>query len=251
MNLLARYRDRHTGTPLAQMLHFEFWRALWAVLLLVFWRYRIYGRNRVPPTGSLLIVANHQSYLDSGAVGVAVGPRHSDSVAREGLFKNPVFGRLISSLYAFPVREDGGGDTRAIKETLARLKQGRAVIIFPEGSRTHDGSVGEFKRGAAVIVKRAKCPVLPVAVEGAYDAWPRGARAPSLFGTRVSASIGRPIPHDELMADGPDAALERLRGEVDALRLDLRRRIREASFGSYPPPGPGDAPATGDPSGGG
>ncbi len=204
------------------MLNFEFWRTFWAILLLVFWRYRIYGRNRVPFSGALLIVANHQSYLDSGAVGVAVGPRHTDSVAREGLFRIPGFGTLIRWLHAFPVREDGGGDTRAIKETLARLERGRAVIIFPEGSRTHDGSVGEFKRGAAVIIKRSRCPVLPVAVEGAYDAWPRGARAPSVFGQRVSVAIGEPIPHDELMRDGPDAALERLHMEVDRLRCNCR-----------------------------
>ena len=190
-----------------------------------------------------IIVANHQSYLDSGAVGVAVGPRHTDSVAREGLFKIPGFGRLIRWLHAFPVREDGGGDTRAIKETLARLERGRAVIIFPEGSRSTDGSVGEFKRGAAVIVKRSKCPVLPVAVEGAYDAWPRGSARPKLFGQRVAASVGHPIPHDELMADGPDAALERLRREVDELRLGLRAQMRMASDGAHPPPGPADHPA--------
>ena len=173
MDPLRRYRERHHGTPLLQMLNFEFWRLFWAILLLTFWRYRIHGRGRVPFSGPLLIVANHQSYLDSGAIGVAVGPRHIDSVAREGLFRIPGLGRLIHWLHAFPVREDGGGDTRAIKETLARLERGRAVIIFPEGSRTHDGSVEGFKRGAAVIVKRSRCPVLPVAVEGAFDAWPR------------------------------------------------------------------------------
>jgi len=244
MNPLASYRERHHGTPLAQMLNFEFWRTFWTVLLLVFWRYRFYGRDRVPASGALLIVANHQSYLDSGAVGVAVGPRHTDSVARDGLFKIPLFGALIRSLHAFPVREDGGGDTRAIKETLARLENGRAVIIFPEGSRTHDGSVEEFKRGAAVIVKRSKCPVLPVAVEGAYDAWPRASKGPKVFGQRVAASVGHPIPHDELMADGPDAALERLRREVDTLRLGLREQMRMASDGAHPPPGPADQPAS-------
>jgi len=240
MNPLARYRQRHHGTPLAQMLNFEFWRAFWTLLLLVFWRYRFYGRDRVPFSGAVLIVANHQSYLDSGAVGIAVGPRHTDSVAREGLFKIPFFGPFIGWLHAFPVREDGGGDTRAIKETLARLENGRAVIIFPEGSRTHDGSVEEFKRGAAVIVKRSKCPVLPVAVEGAFDAWPRGTARPKLFGQRVAAAVGHPIPHDELLADGPDAALERLRREVDELRLGLREKMRMASDGAHPPPGPAD-----------
>lgn len=240
MGLIASYRSRRPGTGLGQMLFFEFMRLLCAILLLVLWRYRVFGRARVPRSGALLVVANHQSYLDSPAIGVALGPRHTESVAREGLFRVPLLAPLIRRLYAFPVREDGGGDTRAIKETLARLDAGRAVIIFPEGSRTHDGSVEAFKRGAAVIVKRSRCPVLPVAIEGAYDAWPRGRKLPKVLGQRVSVAIGEPIEHDELMRDGADAALERLRGEVEALRLGLRERMRRASGGAHPPPGPGD-----------
>lgn len=240
MGLLDGYRARHPGTGLIQMLFYECMRLLCAILLLVFWRYRVYGRARVPMSGALLVVANHQSYLDSPAIGVGVGPRHTDSVAREGLFRVPLLAPLIRRLYAFPVREDGGGDTRAIKETLARLEAGRAVIIFPEGSRTHDGSVEAFKRGAAVIVKRSRCPVLPVAIEGAYDAWPRGRARPKVLGQRVSVSIGEPIDHDELMTDGADAALERLRAEVDALRRGIRAHMREDSNGSHPPAGPGD-----------
>ncbi|MFI4898878.1 MAG: lysophospholipid acyltransferase family protein [Phycisphaerales bacterium JB059] len=226
MDPLATYRARHPGTGLIQLLFYEFMRLVCTVLLMVCWRFRVYGRGRVPGSGALLVVANHQSYLDSPAIGVGVGPRHTDSVAREGLFRVKLLAPLIRRLYAFPVREDGGGDTRAIKETLSRLERGRAVIIFPEGSRTFDGEVAPFKRGAAVIVKRSRCPVLPVAIEGAYDAWPRGRRLPKVFGQRVGVAIGEPIGHEELMRNGADAALDRLRDEVEALRLELRARLR-------------------------
>ena len=100
----------------------------------------------------------------------------------------------------------------------------------------------EFKRGVAVVVKRAKCPVQPVAVEGCFDAWPRGRNFPKLRGIRIAVAFGAPIPHEDLMRDGPDTALERLAREVDRLRLELRAELRRVTKGRYPPPGLGDGP---------
>jgi 1-acyl-sn-glycerol-3-phosphate acyltransferase len=102
--------------------------------------------------------------------------------------------------------------------------------------------VDEFKRGAAVLVKRSQCPVVPVAIEGCFDTWPRTRRHPRLLGRRVAVMYGRAIPHDELMAEGPDAALVRLRREVDEMRRQLRGEMRRATGGAYPPPNAGDEP---------
>ena len=121
---------------------------------------------------------------------------------------------------------------------LRRLEGGRAVLIFPEGSRTTDGRVAPFKRGVAVLVKRSRCPVVPVALEGAYEAWPRSRRLPRWLGHRVAVMYGRPIPHDELMHGGADAALLRLHDEVEAMRLALRERLDRTS----PRPKPGNEP---------
>jgi len=224
-----------------------FWRIcfynLVRLLLMVFWtltmRPRALGAGNVPKAGSLLIACNHQSYLDPPVIG-AFTPRRIDYLARAGLFKNRLLGWLISALNAIPIRENES-DTQAIKQVLQRLGEGRAVLIFPEGTRSTDGSMSRFKRGVALMVKKAACPVVPAAIEGAYDAWPRGT-IPRPRGGRVYIAFGKPIPPEELMRNGPDAALRRLEAEIDSLRLDLRARLREASLHTYPLKGPGDLP---------
>ncbi len=212
------------------------------LLLRVLFRVRWAGRASVPATGPLLIIANHQSYLDPPLISTGITHRNIDFIARAGLFRNRFFGWLIGTLNSIPITEQGG-DTAAMKDALRRLADGKAVLLFPEGSRSHDGTMASFKRGVAVLVKRAKCPVLPAAIEGAYDAWPRERAAPCLAGCRVAVRYGRPIPHDELMTDGPDAALRRLEREIDAMRLELRAELRERTGGRFPPPGPADRPA--------
>jgi 1-acyl-sn-glycerol-3-phosphate acyltransferase len=217
-------RARHPGTSLAGLLFFELIRMLAAAAMILLYRLRWRGGSNVPRTGPLLIVANHQSFLDPPMVGVMCAPRHLDFIARGGLFENPSFARLITALNSIPIKEDGG-DVAAMKEALARLAQGKAVLIFPEGSRTHDGNMVGFKRGVSVLVKRANCPVLPVGIDGPFEVWPRARKVPRLFGIRIAGVIGRPIPHDELLRDGPDAALRRLEREVSAL-ADQARAIR-------------------------
>jgi len=237
---LARYRAKHPGSSLPHMLFFDLCRSASALFLRLFHRTTILGIDRVPERGPLLIVANHQSFYDPPLVGCYITSRHTDFVARAGLFKVPLLAALIRPLNTIPIAE-AGGDTAAMKEALRRLGEGKAVVIFPEGSRSPDGAMREFKRGISVLVKRARCPVLPAAVEGVHDAFPRGGR-PTLFGPRIGVAYAEPIPHAELMRNGPDAALRRLEREVDDRRLDLRAEIRRRSNGKWPTPGPGDAP---------
>lgn len=237
--MLQRLRDLHPGSPLRRILFYEFGRALVLLVFVLVYRFRWFGRRNVPARGPVLIVANHQSYFDPPLIGAPARQRQLDFIARGGLFRSRPLAWLMSALNATPIREQGG-DTRAIRDVLARLAAGRAVVIFPEGSRTPDGSVGEFKRGVALLVERAACPVVPVAVEGAFDAWPRDRPFPLLFGRRFMVAYGSPIDHGELLRAGPDEALRRLRREIDALRLGLRAIMRAATDDRYPPQGPGD-----------
>lgn len=163
----------------------------------------------------MLVVANHQSYLDPPLLGCAMPQRQFDFLARAGLFDVKWLKPLITALHSVPIKENGS-DPASIKEILRRLEAGRVVLVFPEGSRTETGEMGEFKRGVALLLKRAKCPVLPVGIAGAYDAWPRGSR-PRPFRKRVIVEVGEPISYEELMALGPDGALARLRDEVSIL----------------------------------
>lgn len=203
---------------------YDFARVVVYLFFRLMFRTRAFGQGGVPASGPVLIAANHQSYLDPPVVSVFIHNRRCHFVARLGLFRFKPLGWLISLFNSIPIGE-GGGDLPAIKEILRRLGLGHAVIIFPEGTRTPDGAMHEFKRGVALLVKRARCPVVPVAIEGAYDAWPTG-RPPQLFqGHRVFVRYGEPIPYDELMKDGADAALATLHARIDAMRAGLRREI--------------------------
>jgi 1-acyl-sn-glycerol-3-phosphate acyltransferase len=248
--MIARLRRQHPGSPLGRIVFYEFGRALVFLIFIVFYRFRWFGARRVPTDGALLIVANHQSYLDPPIIGAPIRHRQLDYVARAGLYQSRLLSWIMAALNATPIREDQA-DTQAVKDVLARLEQGRAVVIFPEGSRTQDGRVDAFKRGVAVIVRRSRCPVVPVAIEGAFDAWPRTRGLPRLFGGRFCVMYGMPIEHDDLLRGGADAALDRLRLQIDTMRLQLRARMRAVSAGAYPATAAGDAPSARTPAGAG
>ena len=123
---------------------------------------------------------------------------------------------------------------------LAELIAGRSLLVYPEGSRTLDGAMHGFKPGIGVLLKRSRVVVVPVGIDGAFDAWPR--KGPIHLFRKVETEIGNPISSEELLADGVRPALARLEREVDALRMRCRTRIRERSGGRQPLPGPGDQP---------
>jgi 1-acyl-sn-glycerol-3-phosphate acyltransferase len=183
-------------------------------LFLLCFQLRAYGQARVPATGGVVIASNHQSYLDPPLLAAPLG-RMTSFVARDTLFRNPVFGRLIRALNAFPVRR-ATADRRAVDEAIRRLKSGWAVILFPEATRTRDGGLGAFKPGVAMIAARAGVPIVPTAILGADAAWPRHGRVRC---RPVRIRYGEPISVEAQARLG--------RREVTAL---LRRRI-EAGMG--------------------
>lgn len=172
------------------------------------WRLRVSGLEHLPRTGGLLIAANHASFLDIPVIGGAV-PRHVAFVARDSLLRSRFVAWLIRGCGAVTVRR-GTADRRALREILAHLEAGDCVAIFPEGTRSPDGRLGEFRAGALSAARRAGVPVLPAAVVGSHAVWPRGRRAPRLGG-RLALRLGRPVP-----PDAPDA-LERVRAAVAGL----------------------------------
>ncbi len=221
--MLQRLRGTHPGSSLPHIVGWRCFQVACSIILGVLYRLQVRNQRSVPATGPVLIAANHQSYLDPPAIGCRVRQRQLDFVARAGLFGSKHFGGMITFLNSIPVAEEGP-DAAAIKEIIRRLRMGRCVMIFPEGSRTHTGEIEPFKRGVAVLVKRAQCPVVPAAIHGAFEAWPRGRKHPRLWmAPKVRVLYGEPIPYDELMADGPDAALARVEREVRALHAQLQQ----------------------------
>lgn len=193
------------------------------------YRVHILHADRVPASGGVLLVCNHESFLDPPAIACFIAPRPTSSMAREGLFRVPLLGWLIRALGAVPVKGDGT-DAGTIRECIRRLQEGHALFVFPEGARTHDGDIAPFRRGTLLLLRRAGVPVLPVAVGGLFRAWPRTKRFPGRFGSPIGVNYGEPIPAESLADLPPDEALARLRAAVAALRAEL-----EAVAGITPP----------------
>ncbi len=203
-------------------------------------RMKLFGTSNIPLEGPALYVGNHQSFLDPIVFGLLTYARPFHPMVRQSLYDTRLGGWIMRGFQSIPI-DRSKGESAPMKAALAHPQKGKRIIIFPEGTRTQDGSLQPFKRGLVLLIKRAKCPVVPMAVEGSYDAWPTQCKRPRWRG-RIMAEAGEPIDAEELMKDGPDAAVERLRHEIEMLRMTLRGRIRDATKGRLPAPGPGDVP---------
>lgn len=220
----SRARDRATGRDrsVAALVWYRFIQCLVAVILSAFFGLRATGRRNVPKSGPALLVSNHLSYLDVFLLGILL-PRPLNYVARSTLFV-PVLGALIRSVGGFPIQRDGLGAS-GMKETLRRLRNGGIVILFPEGTRSLDGDLGEIKAGIALLAARAKVAVVPAAVAGTFESWPRRRPLPSPHPLRVH--FGPAIAAEEIGALAPEAVVERIRAAL----LDSQRAARRGLAG--------------------
>ena len=212
-------------------------------ILWIFYRARVYGRHHIPLTGSVFVLCNHQSHFDPVIIGTTLSDRCARSLARETLRTDSKFwGWLIGTAFDSIWLKQGQGDLGAMRVALNELKEGRVMAIFPEGTRSRDGALQPFKRGAFLLIKRGGAPVIPAAIEGAYDAWPKGRSKPHLR-ARIKVILGEPVPAETLIAMGAEQAMSHMFDLIEGLRLELRARIRTETHGRYPAPGPGDLDA--------
>ena len=142
-----------TDATLSQRVAYILLREVARLTGIVLFGLRCLGRNSIPQSGGVLVCANHQSVLDPVLVGLACN-RRMNYLARRTLFKKRAFGWFIRFLDAIPIDREGGG-LEGLKETLRRLKRGEMVLIFPEGTRTHDGEVLPLKTGFYAVAKRS------------------------------------------------------------------------------------------------
>jgi 1-acyl-sn-glycerol-3-phosphate acyltransferase len=184
----------------------------WGVLMIgvMAYRVRFSGTHNIPAEGGVLVISNHQSHFDPPLVGLGCA-RRMNYVARDSLFGFPPFRWLIKSLDAIPIDREGIG-LSGIKESLKRLKRGEMVLIFPEGTRTRDGNVGTFRPGFTTLAVRSGAAILPVAIEGAYQAWPRCHRFPRLG--RVRVHYGKPMLPSEIAGRDERELLEEVHRRV-------------------------------------
>src|SRR4051812_25027796 len=184
------------------------------------WMYglRVEGRENWPATGGGLICSNHQSMFDPPLVGLTC-PRRMNYLARDSLFRVPILAPLIRHLDAIPIDREGTG-LAGLKETLRRLKAGELVLIFPEGTRTRDGQLAPLKPGFISVARRSRVPLIPVGIDGAYQAWPRTARWPRLG--RVAVAVGEPITVEQVAALNDDDLLSELATRMERCHQQAR-----------------------------
>jgi 1-acyl-sn-glycerol-3-phosphate acyltransferase len=188
-------------------------------LFLLLFRGRVFGTRNVPLEGGVLLVCNHQSFLDPILATFAL-PRECHYMARDTLFRNPWFRRLIESLNAFPIKRSAA-DIGAIKETLRRLKKNALVTVFPEATRTSDGRVRPMQPGVVLLARKAGVPLVPTLILGAYEVWPRQAAVPRP--APVIIAYGEPLWPAQ-MNDRPDEECIRiLRGRILEMMAWYRR----------------------------
>lgn len=139
-------------------------RFLLRVYMGIFYRLEVQGASNVPDRGGAIVISNHTSWLDPVVMGVGLR-RQVFFMAKEELFSYPVFGSVLHGVGAFPVRR-GRPDRKALRRALEVLKEGHLLGMFPEGTRSRDGTLRPFEPGVALLAIKAGVPVVPVAIEG-------------------------------------------------------------------------------------
>jgi len=207
-------------------------------------RLRVTGRENLPPDGPFLLCPNHQSYVDPILL-VSTLPfrvlRNVFFVGASEYFATPLMRWFARKINLVPVDPDTNL-LRAMQAGAFGLRHGKVLILFPEGERSIDGSVKTFKKGASILSLHLRAPIVPVALEGMFEVWPRG-RGPRwrcwLPGgpARVSLRFGAPLAPPGALPPGAPAAqaeshyaaeAERLRATVLEMWLSLHRQPRHA-----------------------
>ena len=137
-------------------------------------RMRVYGRENLPRRGGYILASNHTSFLDPVILGV-VAPRPLNFMAKNELFRIFILGRLVSMVGAFPVMREKA-DIGAVREAIRRLKEGKVLLLFPEGTRTDAEILRQGLPGGGMLAVKADVPIIPVLIIGAERALPKKAR---------------------------------------------------------------------------
>ena len=173
--------------------------------------------------GPVIIASNHASFLDPMMVGVGA-PRKLNYLARDTLFRFRPFAKILYLVNTYPIRRQAS-DISAFKLALDKLSQGKAVFVFPEGTRSKDGSLQEPKSGIGFLQKSSRASILPCYVKGSMEAWPRHSRFPRP--RPVSVYFGRPLSFDEKFSGEKKERYMHVAREVMKAIGELKKRAGE------------------------
>ena len=192
-------------------------------------RLRVYGAERMPMRGGLVVAANHFSWVDPPALGAA-SPRNLYFMAKVEAHRVPGFGEIVRSLGAFPVRR-GESDREAVRTMRQIVRDGHALGLFVEGTRQRSGIPGRAQPGAAMVAINEEVPVIPAAIHGSHE-WRLGNFEP------VSVAWGQPMTFEGLPRGGKgykeaSVEIERKLGELWQWLVEMHALGRPG--GAVPP----------------
>ena len=197
----------------AEILHFMF---------RVFWRLKVSGTENIPRIGKCILCVNHGSYLDAFIVEASMPARLQKGLFFVGFrayFEQPLIRNIIKYIRVIPI-DPGMYFVEAMQASSYVLKNDKMVCIFPEGQRTIDGNVKEFKKGVGILAKELNVPLVPVLITGSYESWPRTNPLPRPHPIKIT--FGRPFNFDELKIQGLELGAK---DEYEAIAFGIRQEV--------------------------
>jgi len=155
---------------------YSVFRAIYRTIFIIVFRWQVYGVENVPAAGGAILAVNHTSALDP-LLGGASLVRKIWYVGRSSLVKNRLVDFILACQHLVPINR-GSADIKATKRIIDLIKSGDIVLMFPEGTRSEDGALGQGKEGVGMFVRHAKADVIPCYISGAWRAMPKGAILP-------------------------------------------------------------------------
>lgn len=208
---------------MSQILVFIFQKGFWA-LFSIFFFLRISGRKNIPKDGPYILCVNHTSYFDGFIVASSV--RYSDEkklffLGYSGYFEHPFVAWGIKVGRLIPI-DPASQLVDAMQASSFVLRHKKALCVFPEGERSADGNVVEFKKGIGILAKELDIPLVPVCIKGAFNAWPRAKALPKPYPIKIK--YGVPLSAGELLAKGRGFGVK---DDYEAIAMAIRQAIKD------------------------
>ncbi len=183
-----------------------------------FWRATFTGLEHIPATGGFIMAPVHRSNIDTFPM-IGMTKRYTSFMGKDSLWKTKISAWFFTGLGGYPVKR-GTADRAALKRCIDVVKNGEALVLFPEGTRQFGPLVTPLFEGAAYVASKANVPIIPIGIGGTEKAMPKGAKM--IHFAKVHYEIGPPIPAP-LSEDGGRASREQLHATTQHLHEELQR----------------------------
>ncbi|MDX8431060.1 MAG: (d)CMP kinase [Candidatus Algichlamydia australiensis] len=196
----------------------------------IFYRHKIYGLEHYFKGGAI-IAPNHVSFYDPMIVPVS-WPEEVNFLARSTLFHNRLLGHFLRKVGSHPIKRNAG-NTEVIKRVEELLKNGKKVVLFPEGTRAKENVLQDIKPGIALIVVRTQSAIVPTYVAGTFEVFGRERRFPKLFG-KTACVFGSAIHYEDYASMPKKQAMEEITKKLKSAMQELRTWYESGAKGSPP-----------------